>query len=110
MLKKIPLFLIFQCFPELTKLQSFPDFYAVRFQKTATSPALFLFYFKFQALLFTSSVLGAAAERHSDDTAAEGYEQGMMVLIQLQSQNPPVLLSVNVTPGHTGRQKADYIK
>lgn len=53
-------------------------------------------------------MLGAAAEWHSDDTAGEGYEQGMMVLIQLQSQNPPVLLTLNVTPAHTDRQKADY--
>ena len=30
----------------------------------------------------------------------------MMVFIQLQSQNPPVLLTLNVTSGH--RQKADY--
>lgn len=57
-------------------------------------------------LLFTGSVLGAAAERHPDDTAGECYEQGMMVFIQLQSQNPPVLLTLNVTPGH--RQEADY--
>lgn len=50
-------------------------------------------------LLFTGSVLGAAAERHSDDTAGERHKQSVMVFIQLQSQNPPVLLALNVTPG-----------
>lgn len=62
-------------------------------------------------LLFAGSVLGAAAERHSDDTAGEGYEQGVVVFIQLQSQNPPVLLTLNVTPGHrqTDRQQIGII-
>lgn len=48
--------------------------------------------------LFTGAVLSAAAEWYSDDTAGEGHEQGMMLLIQLHSQNPPVLLPLNVTP------------
>lgn len=49
-------------------------------------------------------MLGAAAERHSDHTAAERHKQGMMVLIELQAQNPPVLLTLNVAPEHKQRQ------
>lgn len=53
-------------------------------------------------------MLSAAAEWYSDDTAGEGHEQGMMLLIQLHSQNPPVLLPLNVTPlgkhGHMTRE------
>ena len=53
-------------------------------------------------------MLGAAAEWYSDDTAGEGHEQGMMLLIQLHSQNPPVLLPLNVAPvakhGHVTRE------
>lgn len=49
-------------------------------------------------------MLGAAAERHSDHTAAESHKQGVMVLIELQAQNPPVLLTLNVAPEHKQRQ------
>lgn len=52
-------------------------------------------------------MLGAATKQHSDDTTGEGNEQSMMVLIQLQSQNPPVLLTLNVTPGDRDIEQAD---
>lgn len=52
-------------------------------------------------------MLSATAERHSDDTAGEGYKQSMMVFVQLHSQNPPVLLTLNIASGHTDGQEAD---
>lgn len=45
--------------------------------------------------------MAAAAQRDSDDTAAEGHKQGVMVFVQLQPENPAVLLTLNITPTHT---------
>lgn len=39
----------------------------------------------------------AAAQRDSDDAAAEGHKQGVMVFVQLQTDNPAVLLTLNIT-------------
>lgn len=58
-------------------------------------------------LPFTGSVLGAATKGHSDDTAGEGDEQSVMVLIQLQSQDSPVLLTLNIAPGYRDRDRED---
>lgn len=64
------------------------------------------------SLLLTSStgdslpagaVVGAAAERDSNHAAGEGHEQGVMVPVQLQAQNPPVL-STNVAPEGEGKR------
>lgn len=46
------------------------------------------------------AVEAAAAQRDSDDTAAEGHEQGVMVFVQLQTENPAVLLTLDITPTH----------
>lgn len=46
------------------------------------------------------AVVAAAAQRDSDDTAAEGHEQGVMVFVQLQTQNPAVLLALDIAPTH----------
>lgn len=43
-------------------------------------------------------MLAATAERDPDHAAAEGHKQSVMVVIQLQAQNPPVLLTLNVAP------------
>lgn len=55
------------------------------------------------------AVASAAAQRDPEDAAAEGHKQGMVLLVQLQSQNPAVLLTLNVTPAGTGtfRSSAD---
>lgn len=49
-------------------------------------------------LRLTGAVVSTAAEGHTDDTAGEGHKQGVMVLIQFQPQNPPVL-PTRITPG-----------
>lgn len=55
------------------------------------------------------AVATAAAQRDSEDAAAEGHKQGVMVFVQLQSQNPAVLLTLNITPagGGTFRTSAE---
>lgn len=63
---------------------------------------------KASSLLFTGSVLAAAAERNSNDTAGEGYEQSVVVFIQLQAQNPPVLLTLNVASGRAHHRTLVY--
>lgn len=53
------------------------------------------------------AVATAAAQRDSDDAAAEGHKQGVVVLVQLQSHHPAVLLTLDVTPeGGRGLQSA----
>lgn len=42
-------------------------------------------------------VLGTAAERHADHTAGEGHEESVVVLVQLQAKDTPVL-PTDVTP------------
>lgn len=48
--------------------------------------------------------MAAAAQRDSDDAAAEGHKQGVMVFVQLQTENPAVLLTLDVTPTRTKKQ------
>lgn len=48
--------------------------------------------------LFADTIIRTVTERNADHAAREGHEEGVMVLIQLQSQNPPVL-TLHITPG-----------
>lgn len=48
--------------------------------------------------LLAAAVVGAAAQRHADHAAGEGHEERVVIPIQLQAQNPPVL-PLHVTSG-----------
>ena len=48
-------------------------------------------------------VAGAAAQGNPDHTAGERHKHGMVLLIQLQTQDPPVLLPLDITP-EVGRE------
>lgn len=47
--------------------------------------------------LFADTIVRTATERNADYAAWKGHKEGVMVLIQLHSQNPPVL-TLHITP------------
>lgn len=59
--------------------------------------------------LLAGAVVGAAAQRHADDAAGERHEQRVMIPIQLQAQDPPVL-PPHVASRHTEKRESSEIR